>query len=74
MKLIYDVHKKISNYSEVGGKFEEITGCDAGWHHIMFDFIADALATILDAVKREGHVHGVVPYFILGGGSYLQYA
>jgi hypothetical protein len=37
----------------------------------MFDFIADALATILDAVKSEGHIHGVVPHFILGGGGVL---
>lgn len=39
-----------------------------------FKLAVDALATILDVVKRGGHLRGVVSHLIGGGGiSHLQY-
>jgi hypothetical protein len=40
----------------------------------MFDFMADALSTMLDAAARAGHLRGVVPHLIQGGVTHLQYA
>uniref|UniRef100_A0A453MIS0 Reverse transcriptase domain-containing protein n=1 Tax=Aegilops tauschii subsp. strangulata TaxID=200361 RepID=A0A453MIS0_AEGTS len=37
--------------------------------------VVDALAAILDKAKSAGHIHGVVPHLVGGGGvSLLQYA
>jgi hypothetical protein len=40
----------------------------------LFNFVADALAAILDRAKEAGHIHGVVPHLIPRGVSHLQYA
>uniref|UniRef100_A0A453CWU8 Reverse transcriptase domain-containing protein n=1 Tax=Aegilops tauschii subsp. strangulata TaxID=200361 RepID=A0A453CWU8_AEGTS len=37
--------------------------------------VVNALATILDKAKAAGHIHGIVPHLVGGGGvSLLQYA
>ena len=41
---------------------------------LLFDFIADALALMLDAASRAGHIKGVIPHLIPGGVTHLQYA
>ena len=40
----------------------------------LFDFMADALAEMLDAAARAGNINGVVPHLIQGGVAHLQYA
>ena len=41
---------------------------------LLFNFIADALAAILDSANGEGHIKGLVPHLIPGGVTHLQYA
>jgi hypothetical protein len=41
---------------------------------LLFNFVVDALAAILDRAKVAGHIQGVVPHLISGGVSHLQYA
>jgi hypothetical protein len=38
---------------------------------LLFNFVADALAAILDRAKVAGHIQGVVPHLIPGGVSHL---
>jgi hypothetical protein len=40
---------------------------------LLYDFIVDALASILDGATRASHVLGVVPRLIPGGVTLLQY-
>jgi hypothetical protein len=40
----------------------------------MFDFVAEALAAILDKAQAAGHIEGVILHIIPGGVSHLQYA
>lgn len=41
----------------------------------LFNLVVDALSAILDAAKRAGHLRGVMPHLIAGGGvTHLQYA
>jgi hypothetical protein len=41
---------------------------------LLFDFVAEALAAILDKALEAGHIEGVIPHIIPGGVSHLQYA
>ena len=41
---------------------------------LLFNFMADSLAKMLDAASAAGHIHGVVPHLIEGGVADLQYA
>ena len=38
---------------------------------LLFVFISDALAAILEAAKSAGHIKGLVPHLIHGGVSHL---
>jgi hypothetical protein len=40
---------------------------------LLFDFVVDALAAILDKANLAGHISGVVAHLILGGITHLQY-
>jgi hypothetical protein len=41
---------------------------------LLFDFIVDVLAAILDAASSARHVQGVVPHPVPEGVTHLQYA
>jgi hypothetical protein len=41
---------------------------------LLFDYVFEALASILDKARESGHIAGVVPHLIPGGVSHLQYA
>jgi hypothetical protein len=41
---------------------------------LLFDFMADALSSLIDAATRAGHLRGVVSHLIQGGVTHLQYA
>jgi hypothetical protein len=42
---------------------------------LLFDFVADALDTILSKARAAGHIQGVVPHLMIPRGvSHLQYA
>jgi hypothetical protein len=42
---------------------------------LLFNMVVDALVAILDKAKLAGHIRGVVPHLVPGGGvSFLQYA
>ena len=41
---------------------------------IMFNIVADMLATIIARAKEDGQVEGLIPHLVEGGVSILQYA
>jgi hypothetical protein len=41
---------------------------------LLFNFVANALAEMLDGAAGAGHIHGVSPQLVAGGVTHLQYA
>jgi hypothetical protein len=62
---------------EVGPYFKSYKGLRQGdpLSPLLFHFVVDALANILETAKSNGVIHGLVPHLVHGGGvSHLQYA
>ncbi|XP_071674451.1 uncharacterized protein [Lolium perenne] len=61
---------------EVGNFFRNGRGVRQGdpLSPLLFDFVVEALASILDKAKEAGHISGLIPHLIPGGVSHLQYA
>uniref|UniRef100_A0A453NLQ1 Reverse transcriptase domain-containing protein n=1 Tax=Aegilops tauschii subsp. strangulata TaxID=200361 RepID=A0A453NLQ1_AEGTS len=63
--------------NEIGPFFPTLCGVRQGdpFSPFLFNMVVDALAVILDKAKSAGHIHGIVPHLVGGGGvSLLQYA
>ena len=77
MGLVTGGQTAITINGEVGNFFRNGQGVCQGdpLSPILFDYVVEALATILDKARRTGHIRGVVSPLIPGGGvSHLQYA
>ena len=76
MQLVTGGQTAISINGEVGTFFRRKRGVRQGdpSSPILFNFMVDALAGMLEAAKRADHIHGVVPHLIEGGVTHLQYA
>jgi hypothetical protein len=76
MQLVTGGQTDISINGEVGPYFRNKRGVRQGdpISPLLFNFVADALAVILDRAKEAGHIQGVVQHLIPGGVSHLQYA
>jgi hypothetical protein len=75
MQLFSGGQTAISINGEVGPYFRNKRGVRQGdpISPLLFNFVADAFAAILDRAKVAGHIQGVVPHLIPGGVSHLQY-
>jgi hypothetical protein len=76
MHLVSGGQTTICINGEVGPFFRNKRGVRQGdpISPLIFDFMADALSALIDAVARAGHLRGVVPHLIQGGVTHLQYA
>jgi hypothetical protein len=76
MQLVSGGQTAICINGEIGPFFRNKRGVRQGdpISLLLFDFMADALSALIDAVAREGHLKGVVPHLIQGGVTHLQYA
>ena len=61
---------------DVGPFFQTKKGLRQGdpFSPILFNFIVDMLATLINRAKTQGQVDGLIPHLIDGGLSILQYA
>ena len=66
----------ISINGEIGPFFRNQRGVRQGdpISPLLFDFMTDALAAILDKARSVGHIKGVIDHLIPGEVSHLQYA
>jgi hypothetical protein len=73
MQLVSGGQTAISINGEIGPYFRNKRGVRQGdlISPQLFNFVADALAAILDRAKVAGHIQGVVPHLIPGGVSHL---
>jgi hypothetical protein len=73
MQLVTGGQTAISINGEVDPYFRNKRGVRQGdpISPLLFNFVADALAVILDRAKEAGHIQGVVPHLIPGGVSHL---
>ncbi|XP_071683213.1 uncharacterized protein [Lolium perenne] len=60
----------IGNYFRNGRDMRQVDSLSP----LLFDYVVEALATILDKARELGHIAGVVRHLIPGGVSHLQYA
>jgi hypothetical protein len=76
MHLVSGGQTAICINGEVGPFFRNNRGVRQGdpISLLLFDFMADVLSALIDAVARAGHLRGVVPHLIQGGVTHLQYA
>jgi hypothetical protein len=67
---------RICTNGEVGPYFRNKRGVRQGdlISPLLYNFIVDALAAILDAATRASYVLGVIPCLIPSGVTLLQYA
>jgi hypothetical protein len=76
MQLVQGGQTAINVNGEIGPFFCNARGVQQGdpLSPILFDFLVDALASILSRACAAGHIRGVVSHLIPGGASHLQYA
>ena len=77
MELVSSGSTPININGETGPCFKPWRGVRQGdpFSPLLFNLEMDILAAILEAAKAAGHLHGVVPHLIGGGGvSRIQYA
>jgi hypothetical protein len=69
MQLVEGGQTAIAINGEVGPFFRNKSGVRQGnpISPLLFDFIVDALARILEKAANAGHIQRVVPHLILGG-------
>ena len=77
MQLVSCGRTAVNINGEIGPYFPTLCGVRQGdpFSPFLFNMVVDALAAILDKAKGAGHIHGIVPHLVGGGGvSLLQYA
>jgi hypothetical protein len=76
MQLVTGAQTAIAINGEIGPFFRNKRGVRQGdpISPLLFNFMADALSTMIDAASRAGHIKGVVSHLIQGGVTHLQYA
>ncbi|XP_073362153.1 secreted RxLR effector protein 78-like [Aegilops tauschii subsp. strangulata] len=77
MQLVSCGRTAININGEIGPYFPTMCGVRQGdpFSPFLFNMVVDALAAILDKAKATGHIRGVVPHLVGGGGVFLlQYA
>ena len=76
LSLVSGGQTAITINGEMGNFFRNGRGVRQGdpLSPLLFDYVVQALAAILDAAKRTGHIKGVVPHLIPERVSHLQYA
>jgi hypothetical protein len=76
MRLVKGGQTAITINGEAGNFFRNGRGVHQGdpLSPLLFDYVVEALAAILDQAKGAGHIHGVIPHVIPGGVTHLQYA
>jgi hypothetical protein len=69
MGLVKGGQTAININREAGNFFRNGRGVRQGdpLSPLLFDYIVEALAAILDQPKGAGHIHGVIPHIIPGG-------
>jgi exonuclease III len=70
MQLVMGGQTAINVNGEVGAFFRNVRGVRQGdpLSPILFDFMVDGLAAMLSKANEAGHIEGVVPHLIPGGG------
>jgi hypothetical protein len=76
MQLVKAGHTAVNINGEPGPFFANARGVRQGdpLSPLLFNFVANALAEMLDGAARAGHIHGVSPQLVVGGVTHLQYA
>lgn len=76
MQLVSGGQTAVSVNGEVGKYFRNKRGLRQGdpLLPLLFNFVADALTTMLEKARAAGHIKGVVDHLIPGGVTQLQYA
>ena len=77
MQLVSSGHTAVNINGEIGPYFATFCGVRQGdpFSPFLFNMVVDALASILDKAKAAGHILGITPHVVEGGGvSLLQYA
>lgn len=71
MRLVSSGRTAMNINGEVGPFFPTLCGVRQGdpFTPFLFNMVVDALAIILDKAKAAGHIHGIVPHLVGGGGS-----
>jgi retron-type reverse transcriptase len=68
-------HVGIKVNDQVGQNFQTKKGLRQGdpLSPLLFNIVVDMLAILINRVKNEGHINGVVPHLVNDGLSMLQY-
>jgi hypothetical protein len=76
MQYVKDGHLPININGEKGAYFGTSRGVRQGdpLSPLLFDYVVEALAVVVEEAKNSGHLTGPVPHLISGGVSLLQYA
>jgi hypothetical protein len=75
-QLVRNGKTAISINGEIGPFFRNQRGVRQGdpLSPLLFNFVVEALSTMLARANAAGHISGVVPHLIPGGLTHLQYA
>ena len=73
MQLVSGGQTAININGEVGPYFRNVRGVSQGdpLSPVLFYFVGDTLAMILERAREAGHIQGLVPHLIPGGVSHL---
>jgi hypothetical protein len=76
MQLVKGGHTAVNINGEPGPFFANARGVRQGdpLSRLLFNFVANALAEMLEGAAVAGHIHGVSPQLVAGGVTHLQYA
>ena len=70
MQLVSCGRAAVNINGDIGSYFPTLCGVRQGdpFSPFLFNMVIDALASILDRAKAAGHIHGLVPHLVGGGG------